>query len=492
MQRVLVDLLAIQGMKECTGRGEARRIWCVDIRAVNQQAMYLIRAIQRLGGLDAAIADVICITTEQPDDDDDQVGGDDDRVVFRIKSRRANGLSVVRRYATAEAAAAVAFKHILQRAGHSLVAQEYFLSRAEQPGDKRVKTRRYLLDSDVLAEMGFNTLTGRWFTLPGANSKDACQQASATPRDGGAEDSGSDNGSSHAEDMSESEGDEDAVDDGVDDVDSGCGASPDVREVSRGGTSTSTSSGVADVADVAASLHCAGGTASTTPSASGPSPLGTPLSALSGLNGVRWNSYHVLADKSPQGLLTYLRTIASNSVNVGLTSPIFNLVGLRTSAGYSAQRRVKYDICLDNMPETEYQEWQIAVLNELYRIIKPDGVLLYNHYSRHVDEALFHPLEFICHSLWRRPHREIILERPTTGNQHAIVPQTHEYMYVLTKGGKQGPSRPRWDKSGMQGLFSGSVWKLRSSQEIRRGIIDHPCCGSSRRFFAVPPSLGTL
>jgi modification methylase len=130
---------------------------------------------------------------------------------------------------------------------------------------------------------------------------------------------------------------------------------------------------------------------------------------------------------------------------------------------------------MDNMPEAEYQQWMIDVLNELYRILKDDGVLLFNHYDRHIDDALYSPLEFILRSQWQRPHRKIVLERPTTCNQHPVVPQTHEYMYVLTKGGKHGPSRPHWDKSRLPSGYKGSVWKMQSSKRILDEGIDHPC-----------------
>jgi DNA modification methylase len=47
------------------------------------------------------------------------------------------------------------------------------------------------------------------------------------------------------------------------------------------------------------------------------------------------------------------------------------------------------------MPENEYQNWQIEVLNECYRVLKPTGSLLYNHKNRIKNGISITPYEWI-------------------------------------------------------------------------------------------------
>lgn len=472
---MLAALLPFLDMTKRADSNAAASVWSVEIRTIEQHAARIIRTIQHQGRLDADVAYVISIATEQPDGDDEDGSGDDARVAYHVQWRGGNGACITRIKRSAEAAALSAFKYVLQQAGHPLVSKVHFPCRAERPGKKRVKSRRYLLDSVVLERMGFNLTSGEW----------ASQRADADDNDEDyANDNAEDDGSRFEEEEERSEND--AVDVEAEDSDvadeDGRTLAPaqpsskrqrvETREIRsqakmekphRAGKNDAVSGDVSDDECMKQDIN------DVTPSPSSPSSVPSPSL------GMLLNMYHVLADKSPQGLLDWLRTLPSNWAQATLTSSVYNLVGLRTSAGYSAQRRVKYDICPDNMPEAEYQEWQIAVLNELYRITKADGVVLYNHSDRHLDQALFSPLEFILRSQWQHPHAKIVLARPTTGNTHSIIPQTHEYVYVLTKGGKHGPSRPRWDKSGSRVQYIGSVWRLQSSKQILRDGIDHPC-----------------
>lgn len=110
------------------------------------------------------------------------------------------------------------------------------------------------------------------------------------------------------------------------------------------------------------------------------------------------NFYWVLLQPTMEAILDALRLIPDCSVQCVLTSPPWNLLGLRTSHGYGKQKRVAYDVWEDNVPEHIYQQWQIANLDEYHRIIKPDGVILYNHRDRRVNRKVHRPTDFILRS----------------------------------------------------------------------------------------------
>ena len=62
-----------------------------------------------------------------------------------------------------------------------------------------------------------------------------------------------------------------------------------------------------------------------------------------------------------------MKLIADNSIDLIITSPPYNL-GKNHHTG--SKRTNTY---FDNMPENEYQQWQIEVLSECYRVLKIGG-----------------------------------------------------------------------------------------------------------------------
>jgi site-specific DNA-methyltransferase (adenine-specific) len=75
-----------------------------------------------------------------------------------------------------------------------------------------------------------------------------------------------------------------------------------------------------------------------------------------------------------------------------ITSPPYNL-GKQHHTGNN--RFTAYNTFNDNMPENEYQKWQIKVLNEIHRIIKDDGSVFYNHKNRIRNALTISPYEWI-------------------------------------------------------------------------------------------------
>ena len=62
------------------------------------------------------------------------------------------------------------------------------------------------------------------------------------------------------------------------------------------------------------------------------------------------------------------------------------------------------DVNVDNMPEDKYEQWQIEILNECFRVLKDDGSMFYNHKLRvHKNKASF-PLEWINAAIYLLPN----------------------------------------------------------------------------------------
>lgn len=106
-----------------------------------------------------------------------------------------------------------------------------------------------------------------------------------------------------------------------------------------------------------------------------------------------------------------LLTLDNDIFHLGITSPPYNKMGARGSL----IKEVKYDQASDSLPEAEYQSSQIAILNELFRVVVPGGSFFYNHRVRYVDGSVIHPVEWLVKTNWKI-RQEIIWNRKITGN----------------------------------------------------------------------------
>ncbi len=110
--------------------------------------------------------------------------------------------------------------------------------------------------------------------------------------------------------------------------------------------------------------------------------------------------------------LTVLRTLLDEIVDVGVTSPPYNK-GENKKVWLVAN--VKYSCAIDKLPEDEYQENQIDVLNEIFRITKPGGSFFYNHKIRWEKGVMFHPMDWLRKTKWVI-RQEIIWDRMIAAN----------------------------------------------------------------------------
>ena len=110
--------------------------------------------------------------------------------------------------------------------------------------------------------------------------------------------------------------------------------------------------------------------------------------------------------------LTVLRSLPDGIVDVGVTSPPYNKG--ENKKGWLVAN-VKYKNASDNLPEDFYQQNQIEVLNEIFRITKPGGSFFYNHKIRWEKGILLHPMDWLRKTKWVI-RQEIIWDRMIAAN----------------------------------------------------------------------------
>jgi site-specific DNA-methyltransferase (adenine-specific) len=110
--------------------------------------------------------------------------------------------------------------------------------------------------------------------------------------------------------------------------------------------------------------------------------------------------------------LDILRTLPTDSVDLGITSPPYNKG--EKNKGWLV-KNVLYDKATDKQDETVYQQEQIQVLTELYRIIKPGGSFFYNHKTRWDKGIMVHPMQWLQNTPWVI-RQEIIWDRMIAAN----------------------------------------------------------------------------
>ncbi len=133
-----------------------------------------------------------------------------------------------------------------------------------------------------------------------------------------------------------------------------------------------------------------------------------------------------------------LSKLPAGCADMGVTSPPYNKQ--ENKKGWLV-RNVKYHNACDKISEPEYQETQIAVLNELYRVIKPGGAFFYNHKIRWERGDMLHPIAWLAKTKWTL-RQEIVWDRRIAANIRGWrFWQVEERVYWMHKpsgGGKIG------------------------------------------------------
>jgi len=110
--------------------------------------------------------------------------------------------------------------------------------------------------------------------------------------------------------------------------------------------------------------------------------------------------------------LTVLKGLPDKIVDVGVTSPPYNKG--ENKKGWLV-KNVKYAGVSDKINENKYQENQIDVLNEVFRITKAGGSFFYNHKIRWEQGRIIHPMDWLRKTKWVI-RQEIIWDRMIAAN----------------------------------------------------------------------------
>lgn len=167
-------------------------------------------------------------------------------------------------------------------------------------------------------------------------------------------------------------------------------------------------------------------------------------------------------------VLEGLKQLDDGSVDLIITSPPYNKAGFNGKVKRTKDciwnKTIDYsgDVDVDCMDEDDYEQWQINILNECFRVLKDDGSMFYNHKVRVRRNQISHPLEWISKSSFKC--RQIITwDRTASPNQDTCryVPTT-ELIFWLNKTNKN----PRFKRS-KGSTFQTEVWRLPAEKNTK-------------------------
>ena len=153
-----------------------------------------------------------------------------------------------------------------------------------------------------------------------------------------------------------------------------------------------------------------------------------------------------------------LKELEDNSVDTIITSPPYNKKGLLGKVKQGNQIWGKFNIDYatydDNMPEEEYQAWQVELINQCHRVIKDDGSIFYNHKPRRHKNRAYLPWDFIQNSE-ANLYQLIVWDRRNSPNirNDVLIPST-EHIYWLCK------NKPKVFRDQVDPAYRGEVWVI--------------------------------
>tara|TARA_A100001515_G_C4500507_1_gene186504 strand:+ start:32 stop:712 length:681 start_codon:yes stop_codon:yes gene_type:complete len=146
--------------------------------------------------------------------------------------------------------------------------------------------------------------------------------------------------------------------------------------------------------------------------------------------------------------LEVLKEFSSEIIDITITSPPYNL-GNKHHTGSNYHQA--YD---DNLPEKEYQEQQINVLNEINRVTKETGSLFYNHKNRIKNGVQITPYEWLLKTNWIIKQELVWFNRSQNFDKIRFYPMT-ERVYWLVKS----PKTKLYNAINHHDLFDSKDWK---------------------------------
>lgn len=97
--------------------------------------------------------------------------------------------------------------------------------------------------------------------------------------------------------------------------------------------------------------------------------------------------------------LEKMKEIPDNTVDLIVTSPPYNNWRNRRTQkrkeDYWKRTNIFYEHHDDKMTDVQYMEWQVNIINEMLRILKPTGTICYNHKDQIFNFEVISPLKWI-------------------------------------------------------------------------------------------------
>ena len=146
--------------------------------------------------------------------------------------------------------------------------------------------------------------------------------------------------------------------------------------------------------------------------------------------------------------LEVFKHIPSESVDLVLTSPPYNLGNTHHTGN---NRHKAYE---DNLPEKDYQEWQVKVLQECYRVLKETGSLIYNHKNRIKQGVQISPYEWLFKTDFVIKQEVVWFNGSQNFDKIRFYPMT-ERVYWLAKS----PKTKLFNAINHHDLFGKEDWK---------------------------------
>ncbi len=146
-----------------------------------------------------------------------------------------------------------------------------------------------------------------------------------------------------------------------------------------------------------------------------------------------------------------LKQLEENSIDLIITSPPYNLGKYHHTQSNRFKSYNEYD---DNMPEELYQQWQIEILNECFRVLKDNGSMWYNHKNRIKDGVQITPYEWLLKSKFLIKQEIVWHNGSPNFDKIRFYPQT-ERIYWLAKN----PKTKMFNNISHHDIFNAKEWK---------------------------------
>lgn len=194
--------------------------------------------------------------------------------------------------------------------------------------------------------------------------------------------------------------------------------------------------------------------------------------------------------------LEEMRKLEDSSIDIIITSPPYNL-GNKHHTGNNYHSSYN-----DNLPEEEYQNQQIDILNECFRVLKESGSMWYNHKNRIKKGIQISPYEWLLKSKFIIKQEIVWQNGSQNFDKIRLYPMT-ERVYWLVKSPKTKMfnainhhdifTRAEWNPVGTSGKHTRAfpekmVEDILSCFSESKIVLD-PYCGSGTTL-AVAKKLG--